>query len=277
MRVAPVVEHIRERTDTRPEALVVLGSGLGDVERRIGDATVIPFSDLPGLPRPSVTGHAGRFIMGRLGGSPVLVQSGRFHAYEGHPMALLALPVRVASDLGASILLATNAAGAIREDLEAGSLVLVDDHLNLMSANPLVGPVHPGEERFPDMSVPYDRELADAAENEAGRLGYDLRRGVYAAMLGPSYETAAEVRMLAGLGADVVGMSTVPEVTTARARGMRCMALSMVTNAAAGRGEGGVSHAEVLDVARATAGRLADIVTGVLARIAVARQSGEAK
>lgn len=277
IEVEPVVEHVRGRTDVRPEALIVLGSGLGSVERRILEATVIPFSELPGLPSPSVSGHAGRFIMGYLEGVPVLVQSGRYHAYEGHPMALLALPVRVAAALGASTLVATNAAGAIRADLEPGALVLVDDHLNLMPGSPLVGPVRSGEERFPDMSDPYDRELGAAAEDEARRSGYDLRRGVYAAVLGPSYETAAEVRMLAGLGADIVGMSTVPEVLTARARGMRCVALSMVTNEAGGRAGGGVSHHEVLAVGHAAADRLADVVSGVVARIATERQSGDAK
>ena len=242
----------------------MLGSGLGAVEERVEDPVTVPFGDLAGMPGSSVHGHAGRFVAGRLGGARVLVASGRFHAYEGHGMDVVALPVRVAAILGATTLVATNAAGGIREDLGPGDLVLIQDHLNLMFRNPLVGPVREGETRFPDMSAPYDPGLATLAQDAAGRLGIPLAGGTYAAVLGPSYETAAEVRMLSRLGADVVGMSTVPEVIVARARGIECLAFSMVTNRATGLSETPLSHDEVLEVGQRAGGRLADLITEVV-------------
>ena len=179
-------------------------------------------------------------------------------------MDAVALPVRIAACLGASTLVATNASGGIRDDLLPGDLVAIVNHLNLMFRNPLVGPVLEGEARFPDMTVPYDAGLRSLAAKVAHERGIALAEGVYAAVLGPSYETASEVAMLARLGADLVGMSTVPEVIVARARGMRCLALSMVTNRAAGLSEAPLSHREVLEVGARSAGRLAELVSGVV-------------
>jgi purine-nucleoside phosphorylase len=270
--VLDVVDELRSRGVGRPEALIVLGSGLGGIEREVGAPISVPFHDLAGMPTSTVPGHAGRFMFGRLGGVPVLVQSGRFHAYEGHDAQVLGLPVRVASELGARLLVTTNAAGGIRGDLEPGDLVLLEDHVNFMFRSPLVGRVQPGEDRFPDMSEPYDRRLAAVALRVAEEMRIPVARGVYGAVLGPAFETAAEVRMLALLGVDVVGMSTVPEVLVARARGMRCLAFSMVTNRATGLSESPVSHADVLEVGARAGQRLARLLVGVLG--AVAREAG---
>ena len=272
-----LAQLLAARTDLRPEALIVLGSGLGVVEREVTEAVAVPFSDIPGMPTTSVSGHAGRFVIGRVGGLPVIVQSGRFHAYEGHSHDVLALPVRAASALGATMLIATNAAGGVRPDLRPGDLVLIDDHLNLMFRNPLVGPVWPGETRFPDMSEPYDRRLREWAVEVARAHGWPLTRGVYGAVLGPSFETAAEVRALGRLGVDVVGMSTVPEVIVAAARGMRCLAFSMVTNQATGLSAGPVDHAEVLAVGDRAGSRLGALLVEVLKRLSDAGQSGDTK
>ena len=259
-----VADALAGRIDSLPDVFIVLGSGLGAVEQRVEDPVTVPFGDLAGMPVSAIEGHAGRFVAGRMGGVAVLVASGRFHAYEGHGMDVVALPVRVAALLGATTLVVTNAAGGIREDLRPGDLVLIQDHLNLMFRNPLVGDVRDGEVRFPDMSAPYDPELAALAHTAAGHLGIPLAGGVYAAVLGPSYETAAEVRMLSRMGADVVGMSTVPEVVVARARGMRCLAFSMVTNRATGLSAEPLGHDEVLSVGRKAGGRLADLITEVV-------------
>ena len=276
-RVRRVADALASRGAPTPSALVVLGSGLGRLAERVEGAVEVPFGSLPGLPSTSVVGHAGRFVLGRLGGLPVLLQSGRFHAYEGHDPEVLGLTVRVAARLGATTLVTTNAAGGVRDDLEPGDLVVLEDHVNLQSRSPLVGPVQEGEARFPDMTEAYDRALLDLAQAEARRLGLALKRGVYGGVLGPSFETPAEVRMLAGLGVDVVGMSTVPEVITARARGLRCLAFSMVTNAAAGRSGQPLSHEEVLEVGDRAGARLADLVVAVLAGMAASAQSSEAK
>jgi purine-nucleoside phosphorylase len=207
-----------------PETSVVLGSGLGNVAAAVEDPVVVPFTDVPGFPAAGVAGHAGEYVYGTMGSRPVLVQAGRFHHYEGHAMDVVAAPVRVAAALGVRVLVLTNAAGGVDPELEPGDVVLLEDHLNLMFRSPLIGPTRAGEERFPDMSEPYDAALRRAALAAAERLGVPLRTGVYAALTGPSYETAAEVRMLGRLGADVVGMSTVPEVIVARALGLRCLA-----------------------------------------------------
>jgi purine-nucleoside phosphorylase len=248
----------------RPEVAIVLGSGLGFLGEQLEDAVRLPYARLPGFPQPTVAGHAGELIAGRLEGRDVLAQSGRFHLYEGHDPATTALPVRVFHALGVTTLILTNAAGGIRRTFPPGTLMLLADHLNLTGRNPLVGHVADGDERFPDMSEPYDPELRALARRAAAAAGLRLEEGVYAAVLGPSYETKAEIRMIERLGADAVGMSTVPEVIAARARGMRCLAISTITNLAAGLGGQRLSHQEVLDVAERVKGDLATVVRGVV-------------
>ena len=262
--IAGAERLLRERVPFTPEATLVLGSGLGHVVNAVEDAVSVPFEALPGFPPSGVVGHAGRFVAGTLAGRRVLVQAGRYHVYEGHAAEVMAAPVRLSAALGVGTLLLTNAAGGVDPALEPGDLVLVSDHLNLMGRSPLIGPTVSGESRFTDMGAAYDPELQALALDVSERLGFPLRRGVYAALTGPSYETAAEVRMLRTLGADVVGMSTVPEVLVARALGMRCLAISMVTNKGTGLAAEPLSHADVVAVGRTAGARVGAILEGVV-------------
>jgi purine-nucleoside phosphorylase len=261
------VAAVRQRLDGRaPEIAIVLGSGLGALAERITDAARISYADIPGFHVPTVQGHRGELVAGTLAGRQVVAQSGRFHLYEGHAADVAALPARVFAELGVSTFIATNAAGGIRPSFRPGTLMLITDHLNLMGRNPLAGPVVEGEPRFPDMSTAYDPRLRALAVDVAAASGIELAQGVYAALLGPSYETPAEIRMLATLGADAVGMSTVPEVIVARARGLRCLGISTITNAAAGVTGIALSHAEVMETAARVGRALGDLVEGVVAR-----------
>ena len=211
-------DHVRSRFgDVQPVAALILGSGLGGLAERITEAERIPFAGIPGFPTATVAGHAGVLISGRLAGRPVLALAGRFHMYEGHAGALAAFPTRVLSTLGAKTLIVSNAAGGIRPSLTPGDLMLIRDHINFMFRNPLIGPAGPDEVRFPDMSSPYDESLVGLAREVAREERIALAEGVYCGLLGPTYETPAEVRMLSLLGADAVGMSTVPEVICPRA------------------------------------------------------------
>ena len=254
-------DFIRSRTGTEtPTAGIILGSGLGGLANRMAEPLSIPFADIPGFPTATVVGHAGKLLAGRLGGRRVIALAGRFHMYEGHAAALAGFPVRVLRALGAEVLFVSNAAGGIRRTFRAGDLMLIRDHLNLMFSNPLIGQVETGDERFPDMSEPYDAALATAIRDHAVSLGIALQEGVYGGLLGPSYETPAEVRMLATLGADAVGMSTVPEVLVARAIGMRVAGISCVTNLASGMSPHPLSHAEVLETTTLVAERFEALV-----------------
>ena len=269
MSDAPQLEQavtlVRQRMGSRrPVAALVLGSGLGFLGTKVADAVRIPYQDIPGFPLPTVEGHSGELVAGKLAGREVLVQSGRFHMYEGHSAATATLPVRVYHGLGIANLLLTNAAGGIRRTFGPGTLMLIADHVNLNGRNPLIGPVLSGEERFPDMSQPYDADLRARARHVAREKGIRLEEGVYAALLGPSYETPAEIRMLERLGVDAVGMSTVPEVIVARARGMRCLGISTITNLAAGISPTKLSHAEVMQAADAVKEDLAAVLEGVI-------------
>jgi len=265
-------DAIREAADAvqkaigrqKPTVAIVLGSGLGFLADEIADQVRVPYAKIPGFPQPTVQGHAGELVAGSLEGRQVIAQSGRFHLYEGHEASTAALPVRVFATLGVRTLVVTNAAGGIRRTFRPGSLMLISDHLNLMGRNPLVGPVVPGEERFPDMSDPYDAELRALARRVAAEERIPLEEGTYAALLGPSYESKAEIQMLLRLGADAVGMSTAPEVIVARARGIRCLGISTVTNLAAGLGAPTLSHTEVLDTANRVKGDLAKLVRGIV-------------
>lgn len=262
--VEAVADALRARLGGDPEVLVVLGSGLGQLADAVVDAVVVPFVELPGWPGTSVVGHAGRYVGGRIGGRSVLLQAGRFHLYEGHAPEVVAAPIRVAAALGVGTVVLTNAAGGVDPALEPGDLVLIEDHINLMFRSPLVGPVREGDVRFPDMSAPYDAELRALARHAAEAVGVPLRGGVYAAMLGPSFETAAEVRMLGTLGAHVVGMSTVPEVIAARARALRCLAFSVVTNKGTGLTSEPQTHEEVMEVGRRAGAALVRILEELL-------------
>jgi purine-nucleoside phosphorylase len=269
-KVQEAAEMLRERTREAPEVLLVLGSGLGELAEEVEDPVAVPYGDIPGFPLSTVEGHVGRFVFGRLEGVPVAAMQGRFHLYEGWSPAEVVLPVRVAAELGARAMLVTNAAGGASPHLSPGDLMLITDHINATGTNPLVGPVVEGEIRFPDMTEPYDAELRAGAEEKARELGIHLRQGVYCSLLGPSYETPSEVRMLIGQGADAVGMSTVPEVIVARARGVRVLGISCITNPAAGISPEPLSHQEVVEVGARVRGTFTRLVRGVLPGVAAA-------
>ncbi len=267
--IEAAVQAVAQRIKGRePQVGIVLGSGLGHLADEVQRPVRVPYADIPGFPQPGVVGHKGELVAGTLEGVPVLVQSGRFHLYEGHAAEVAGLPVRVFARLGIRTLIVTNAAGGVRPTFRPGTLMLIADHVNLMFRNPLIGPVLEGEERFPDMSTPYDADLRALAREAAREAGIALEEGVYVGLLGPSFETPAEIRMLQRLGIDAVGMSTVPEVIVARARGLRCLGFSSITNLAAGISPTALSHQEVLEVGRVVGQALATIVRGVVRRLA---------
>jgi purine-nucleoside phosphorylase len=261
-------DAIRPRLGGRtPVAAIVLGSGLGGLADDIDAVARIPYSEVPGFPTATVAGHAGALIAGTLGGQFVIALAGRFHMYEGHHVRLAAFPARVMHALGVKTLIVSNAAGGVNRLWEPGDLMLIRDHINLMFQNPLIGELEPGDVRFPDMSEPYDTGLAEIARAVAGEQGIRLREGVYAGLTGPAYETPAEVRMLAFLGADATGMSTVPEVIVARAVGMRVLGFSCITNLACGLSNTPITHAEVLETTERVAETFKALVTGVVKKL----------
>lgn len=253
----PDAEHsariIRQRAGglCTPSFAIVLGSGLGAVADALTDAVAIPFGDLPGFPRPAVRGHAGRLVLGRLGGRDVAIMQGRAHYYETGDVAAMKVPLRALASVGCPALILTNSAGSLRPEAGPGSLMLITDHINLAGANPLIGEA--GEEHFVDMTEAYDAELRARLRAAAGHLGIPLHEGVYAWFSGPSFETPAEIRAARTLGADAVGMSTVPEVLLARWLGFRVAALSIIANPAAGMAGKALTHeTTVTEAARAT-------------------------
>lgn len=250
-----------------PEVTIVLGSGLGGLVNDVRDSVAIPYVEIPGLPGVSVAGHAGQLVVGQLSGKVVAVFAGRFHAYEGHPLQLTAFPIRLAHALGSRTLFVSNAAGGINTSFAAGDLMVIEDQLNLTFASPLTGSAEPGDVRFPDMSNAYDRDLRARLHASGDALGIALRDGVYAMLPGPAYETAAEVRMLRTLGADAIGMSTVPEVTMARMLGMRVAGVSCITNLAAGVQQTPLDHNEVLETTSRVAEQFQALVRGFVAEL----------
>ena len=241
-------DFIESRTELQPLSAVVLGSGLGAFADELTERTEIPYSEIPGWPVSTAVGHAGKLILGNLGSQPVAVMAGRAHLYEGNTPAQCTYGVRVLGALGVQTIVFTNAAGGINLELERGGLVLISDHINLQGTNPLVGPNDDSlGPRFPDMSEAYPKPLREIALQVASDLCVPIREGVYAAMLGPSYETPAEIRFLRTIGADVVGMSTVAEVIAANHMGIRCVGISCVTNMAAGILPQKINHEEVLE------------------------------
>jgi len=259
------VDAIRQHTDVQPELALVLGSGLGALADEVEDAVVLTTAEVPHYPRSTVEGHAGRLVLGRLAGRPVLVVQGRIHGYEGHPPRALGFPVRLAHALGAKGLVLTNAAGGINPAFGPGTLMLISDHINLTALSPLAGPVGEGEVRFPDLSNPYDEPWREQARNIAVTKKIPYREGVYVWTSGPSYETPAEIRFFARAGADAVGMSTVPEALQAAALGLPVLGISTITNPAAGLQDAPLDHTEVLEVGRQVRDRLAAWVRGIVA------------
>lgn len=253
---------IVERAGLEPRVGIVLGSGLGQVADAVDDATVIAYEDLPGFPEPTVKGHAGRAVAGRIGGVPVVALQGRAHLYEGVDLERIRTPVRALKAAGAEIVLLTNAAGSLRADLGPGRLMLIEDHINMTATNVLAGPnddeLGP---RFPSLRDAYDPQLRAAMRVAAGQTGVELLEGVYIAVSGPSFETPAEIRAFHTLGADAVGMSTVHETIAARHSGLRVVAVSAITNFAEGMGDEPVSHEQTLRDGAKAAADLGPLIT----------------
>ena len=267
-RAEHAARFIRARAGEDVRVALVLGSGLGAFADELEDARPIPYSEIPGFARPTVEGHAGRLVVGGVGGVTVAAMQGRFHFYEGYTLEEVTFPVRVLGLLGVKSLVLTNAAGGLNNSYEQGSLVLISDHLNLMGTNPLLGRNDPRfGPRFPDMTEVYDREYQDAAIKEAHEMGLELRRGIYAALTGPSYETPAEIRMLRLLGADAVGMSTVPEAIVARQMSLRVLGLSCITNMAAGVLDKPINHEEVIETGERVRETFAELLRRVIPKL----------
>ena len=247
-RAEHAARTVRARYAEEVRIGLVLGSGLGAFADDLEDAVAIPYEEIPGFARSTVEGHAGRLVAGRVAGVPLVVLQGRFHFYEGYALDEVTFPVRVLGLLGIKALVLTNAAGGLNNSFKQGALMLISDHLNLMGTNPLLGANDPRfGTRFPDMSDVYDREFQEATISEAQAIEIELKRGIYAALTGPSYETPAEIRMLRALGADAVGMSTVPEAIVARHMGIKVLGISCITNMAAGVLDRPIDHAEVME------------------------------
>jgi purine-nucleoside phosphorylase len=263
------VAAIKALTPEVPVVGLVLGSGLGAYADTFERRTVVPFDKLPHFPHSTVAGHSGNLVLGRAEGVAVAALQGRVHFYEGYSISQVVYPVRVLGRLGVRRLVVTNAAGGIDPAFRPGDLMLVTDHLNLMGTNPLIGP-NPDElgVRFPDMSEAYDPRMREVALGVAGRLGITLRQGVYAGLTGPSYETPAEIRMLRGLGAHAVGMSTVPEVIAANHMGIRVLGLSCITNMAAGILQQKLTHQEVMDTTERVRETFIALLRGILPPLA---------
>jgi purine-nucleoside phosphorylase len=259
---------IRSTTDLRPEIGLILGSGLGVLGDELEDAVTIPYEDIPHFPVSTVEGHAGELILGKLQGRNVVLMRGRFHMYEGYEPELTALPVRVMKALGISTLLVTNAAGGVNLDYMPGNLMLISDHINLTGRNPLAGPNDNAlGVRFPDMSNAYSRRLRDIAKQSASELGLSIQEGVYVGLLGPNYETPAEIRMLRTLGVDAVGMSTVSEVIVARHSGIEVLGISCISNMAAGILDQPLSHKEVMETTELVKEQFLSLVMSIIPKM----------
>ena len=268
-QIAESAAYVRNRFAATPVAGIVLGTGLGGFADEIDAAATIPYGEIPHFPSSTAMGHAGKLVCGTAAGQPVVAMQGRFHGYEGYSHAEVTLPIRVMHALGARVLIVSNASGGLNPAYGSGDLMLLDDHINLMFDNPLFGinddTLGP---RFPDMSCPYDRDLIECCQRLAREHAFACHRGTYAALSGPNYETRAEYRMLRTLGADVVGMSTVPETIVAVHAGMRVLALSVVTNVCRPDALGTTEGQEVVDIAASAEPRMRTLVLGVLSHLA---------
>ncbi len=263
-RAEHAARTIRARIKEEPRIAIVLGSGLGDFAEEFQDAVAIPYAEIPGFATSTAQGHAGRLVVGTVDNVPVAAMQGRVHFYEGYSLEEVTFPVRTFKLLGIKTLVLTNAAGGVDVQLSQGALMVINDHLNLMGANPLRGPNDDRfGPRFPDMTEVYSRELQELAVAEARAIGVDLRRGIYAGLAGPSYETPAEIHMLRGFGADAVGMSTVPEAIVARHMSMQVLGISCITNMAAGISDQPINHDEVMEIGR----RVRDTFARLLRRL----------
>ena len=261
-------DFIQSRITVQPRIAIVLGSGLGAFADTLDNSSVIPYSEIPGWPQSTAIGHAGKFVAGMSNGVPVAVLAGRAHLYEGYTARDAVYGIRALDLLGINTVVLTNAAGGVNKDYSPGDLVLIADHINLLGQNPLTGPnddsIGP---RFPDMSEAYSKHLRELAKEAGKAIGVELKEGIYAAVPGPNYETPAEIRYLRSIGADLVGMSTVPETIAANHAGIRVLGISCVTNHAAGVVEGKLDHKEVLEVGERMKGTLIDLLRRIVPAI----------
>ncbi|MDE1175493.1 MAG: purine-nucleoside phosphorylase [Edaphobacter sp.] len=264
-------DFIRARFPSTPKLALILGSGLGDFASQVADAVTIPYSEIPHFPQSTVAGHSGKLVLGTIGGITVAVMQGRVHAYEGYTMEQVTFPMRVLGLLGAQRLIVTNAAGGINTLYGQGAIVAISDHINLTGSNAALGPNEPrfgllpgSGQRFFDMTTAYSPALRQLAVSEAAQQGWELSEGVYIGVLGPSYETPAEIRAFRTLGADLVGMSTVHEVIVARHMGIEILGLSVVTNMAAGVLDQPINHEEVMEIGRRIAGQFTSLLTAII-------------
>jgi purine-nucleoside phosphorylase len=267
-RAGRAAAFISSESSLKPEIALVLGSGLGSFADEFSHATKIPFARIPHFPRSTAIGHAGNLVIGNIGAIPVAGMQGRVHLYEGYSVKDVSFPIRVFARMGVKAVILTNAAGGIKREFTQGSLVIIKDHINLQGANPLSGP---NDERFgarfPDMTTAYDPRFREMAVGEGNRMGMGMYEGVYAALPGPSYETPAEIRYLRTIGADLVGMSTVPEVIAARHSGIRVLGISCVTNAAAGILDQPLDHKEVLETAERVKSQFIGLLKALIPRM----------
>ena len=262
------VAYLKDKINFQPDLALILGSGLGVLAEEIKDKIEISYTEIPNFPTSTVEGHAGQLVIGKLEGQKVVTMQGRFHYYEGYDMSAITFPVRVMKLLGAEKLIVTNSAGGVNRNFNVGDLMLINDHLNLMGTNPLIGSNQDElGPRFPDMSEAYSNQLITKAEKVAAEEGLSLRKGIYTGMSGPSYETPAEVRMINQLGGDAVGMSTVPEVITANHAGMEVLGISCITNMAAGILAEPLSHDEVIETTQKVKPKFISLVKGIVKRI----------
>lgn len=270
-RAGEAADFIFNKTKLRPKIALVLGSGLGAFADEFANAAKIPYADIPHFPQSTAIGHAGKLVVGQVNGIPVAGMQGRVHLYEGYSAKEVVFPIRVFARIGVKAVILTNAAGGIKREFVQGRLVVISDHINLQGVNPLTGP---NDERFGlrfhDMTSAYDKRFREMTVGEGNRLGIGLYEGVYAGLLGPSYETPAEIRFLRGIGAGLVGMSTVAEVIAARHSGLRVLGISCVTNAAAGILDQPLNHIEVLETAERVKGQFIGLLKAVIPRIAEA-------
>jgi purine-nucleoside phosphorylase len=266
--VAAAARTFRSKIASPPEIAVVLGSGLGHFASSLDEPVSIPYEQLPGWPAPAIIGHQGRLVAGKVRGRAVAALSGRSHLYEGHDIRSVTFGIRVLGLLGVRTLILTNAAGGINAGFSRGALMVIDDHINLMGANPLVGPNEERfGERFPDMTEVYSKRLRDLADRAAHNMETTLPHGVYCALLGPSYETPAEIRFLRTIGADAVGMSTVPEAIAARHMGIEVLGISCITNMAAGVLPQPLNHAEVMETTERVRGQFIALLEGIIEQL----------
>jgi purine-nucleoside phosphorylase len=268
-RLGEAVRHVEGKTKLKPAVGLVLGSGLGAFARSLSGAAVIPYGEIPHFPTSTAIGHKGELVVGTSNGVPLAVMSGRAHYYEGYTMEQVVFPVRVLARMGVKVLVMTNAAGSVNVNYKPGELMVIEDHINFMGDNPMIGP---NEDqlglRFFDMTEPYDPDLRQVAEKACWSAGVPVRKGVYIAFSGPSYETPAEIKMARAMGADAVGMSTVPEVIAARHMGVRVLGISCITNMAAGVLKKKLDHREVLDVAEKVRAGLLDVLSRIVVEAA---------